>query len=69
MDIMRLSETCLDSSVPVDNDNLQIPGDSSVRADNSSNIKRVGVLIYYKNFLPIKSIDVEFRIKNWRKNL
>ena len=67
MDIMRLSETL--SSVPVDNYNLQIPGDSSVRADNSSNIKRVGVLIYYKNFLPIKSIDVKFRIKNWRKNL
>ena len=69
MDIIRLSETCLDSSVPVDDDNLQIPGESSVRADHSSNIKRVGVLIYYKNFLPIKSIDVKFSIKNWRKNL
>ena len=50
----------LDSSVPVDDDNLQIPGYSSVRADHPSNTKRGGVLIYYKNFLPIKLIDVKY---------
>ena len=53
MDIICLSETYLDSSVPVD-DNLEIPGYSSVTADHSSNIKHGGVLMYYKNFLLIK---------------
>ena len=41
---------CIDSFVPIDNDDLQIPGYSSVRADHSSNMKQRGVLIYYKNF-------------------
>ena len=60
MDITYISETYLDSSVPVDDDNLQIPGYSSVRADHPSNTKRGGVLIYNKNFLPIKFIDVKY---------
>ena len=41
---------CIDSFVPIGNDDLQIPGYSSVRADHSSNMKQRGVLIYYKNF-------------------
>ena len=59
-DIICLSETYVDSSVPVDDDNLQVPGYSSVRADHPSNTKRGGVLIYYKNVLPIKLIDVKY---------
>ena len=55
-----LSETYLDSSVPVDDDNLQISGYSSLRADHPSNTRRGRVLIYYKNFLPIKLIDVKY---------
>ena len=60
MDIICLSETYLDSSVPVDNDNFQIPWYSSVRADHPLNMKRGGVLIHYKNFLPIKLIDFKY---------
>ena len=60
MDIMCLSETYLDSSVPLDDNNLQIPGYSSVRADHPSNKKCKGVLICYKNFLTIKLIDVKY---------
>ena len=60
MDIICLSKTYLDSSVLVDDDNFQIPGYSSVRVDHPSNMKRGGVLIYYKNFLPIKLIDVKY---------
>ena len=45
MDIVCLSETFLDSSIPIDDDNLQIPGCSSVRADHPSNTKRGGVLL------------------------
>ena len=60
MDIICLSETYLDSSVPVDDDNLKIPGYSSARADHLSNTRHGGVLIYYKNFLTIKLIDVKY---------
>ena len=52
MDIVFLSETYLDSSVPTDDENLQIPGYSSVRADHPSNAKRGGVLVNYKSYLP-----------------
>ena len=58
MDIVCLSETFLDSSISIDDDNLQIPGYSSVRADHPSNAKRGDVLLYYKSFLQIKLIDV-----------
>ena len=34
MDIVCLSETLLDSSISTDDDNLQIPGYSAVRADH-----------------------------------
>ena len=50
IDIVCLSETLLNSSVSIDDDNLQIPGYSSLRADHPSNTKRVGVLLYYKRF-------------------
>ena len=59
MDIICLSESYLDSYAPFD-DNLQIPGYSSVRVDYPSNTKRGGVLIYYKNVLSIKLIDVKY---------
>ena len=45
MDIVCLSGTYLDPSVPTDDNNLQIPGYSSGRADHPSNAKRGGVLV------------------------
>ena len=60
MDIVCLSETFLDSSVSIDDDNLQIPGYSSVRDDHPSSTKRGGVLLYYKSFLLIKLVDVNY---------
>ena len=60
MDIACLSETYLDSSAPTDDDNLQIPGYSSVRDDHPSNSKRGGVLVYYKKYLPLKLIDIKY---------
>ena len=62
-DIICLSETYLDSSVPVDYDNLQIPGYSSVLGLIILQTRR-GVLIYYRNFLPIKLIDVKYLHKS-----
>ena len=60
MNVICLSETYLESFVPVDDDNLQILGYSFVRADHLSNTKRGGVRIYHKNFLPIKLINVKY---------
>ena len=60
MDVKCLSETYLDSSILVDDDNLQIPGYNSFLADHASSTKYGGVLIYHKNFLPIKLIDVKY---------
>ena len=51
-DFICLSETYLDSSIP---DNLiEIEGYNLVRADHPDNIKRGGVCIYYKEFLPVR---------------
>ena len=46
IDIICLSETYLDSSIPSDDDNLELPGYNLVRADNPINTKRGGVCIY-----------------------
>ena len=43
-----------------DDDNLKIPGYSSVRADHPSNAKRGGVLVYYKSYLPLKLIEAKY---------
>ena len=51
-------------SIPINEDNLQIPGYISVRAEHPSNTKRGGALLYvllcYKSFLSIKLIDVNY---------
>ena len=57
--ILCLSETYLDSSIPSDDDNLELPGYNLVRADNPTNTKRGGVCIYYHNSLPLKVIDIQ----------
>ena len=60
MDIVWLYEIYLDSFVPIDNKNLQIPGYIYVRADHPSNPKRVGLLIYCKSYLPLELIDIKY---------
>ena len=52
-DIICLSETFLDSSIPTDGNRLNIPGCSMMRADHPSNTKRGGVCLYYKEHLRI----------------
>ena len=46
--IICLSETYLDSSVPINNENLDIDGYNLVHSDDSSNNKQ-GVCINYRN--------------------
>ena len=54
-DIVCLSETCLNSSFPFDDDNLDIPG-----YDHPANSKCGGVCVSYKNCLPLKVLDIRF---------
>ena len=55
-DIICLSETYLDSAVPIDDDNLVISRYNLIRSDHPSNNKRGGVCLYYKNYLPLRVI-------------
>ena len=59
-DILRISETYLDSSVSLDDTTLSLPGYNLVRSDHPSNIKRDGVCLYYKENLSLRSINVPF---------
>ena len=53
-----LSETYLNSSIPPDDDNLELPRYSLVHTDNPANTKIGGACIYYLNSLPLKVIDI-----------
>ena len=53
IDIICLSETFLDSSIPIDDNRLSIPGYLMMRADHPSNTKIGGVRLYYKEHLPV----------------
>ena len=58
-DIVCLSETFLDSSIPNDENRINIAGYSLLRADHPSNTKKGGVCVYYKDFLPlIRKYDI-----------
>ena len=59
-DIICLSETYLDSSIPTNNDNLDIEGHNLLRSDHLSNTKHGGVCIYYKNYLPLRVININY---------
>ena len=48
IDIIYSSEMILDSSIPIDDYRLSIPGYSVMRADHPSNSKRGEIRLYYK---------------------
>ena len=58
MDIIYFSETNLDSTVPPDYENLVIFGHNLIRSDHPSNIKCGGVRRYYKNYLPLRVLNI-----------
>ena len=53
-DIICLSETHLDSIVPLDDGNLVITGYNLICSDPPSNTKHRGVCLYFKNYLPLQ---------------
>ena len=50
----------LNSEIPSDDENLEIPGYNLVREDHPSNSKRGGVCVYYKSSLPFRVIKVKY---------
>ena len=59
-DVIFLSETCLDSTVASDNENLEITGYNLIRSDHPANTKRGGACLYYKTCLPLKVLDIQY---------
>ena len=59
-DIICLSETNPDSSTTSNDDNLAISGYNFISSDRSSNNKRGGVCIYYKNVLPLRVLSIQY---------
>ena len=59
-DIICISETYLDSNTSPDDNNLEISGYNLIRSDHPSNNKRGGICIYYKHFLPLRILDVQY---------
>ena len=53
IDIIFLSETFLDLSIETNNPKLNIPGYTLLWSDHPSNIKRGGVCMFYKDYLPV----------------
>ena len=51
-DLVCLTQTFLDSTIPNDDVKIQINGYSLLRADHPNDIKRGGVCIYFKESLP-----------------
>ena len=59
-DIICLSETYLDSNILPDDSNLKIPSYNLVCSDHPTNKKRGGVCIYYKSYLPLRIININY---------
>ena len=57
-DIICLSERYLDSSIPVDCNDLEISGYNLIRSGHPSNSKPGGVCVYYKNFPLLRVYDI-----------
>ena len=59
-DVISLSKTYLDSTIPNDDDKIKIPGYTFIRSDHPSNTKRGGACIYYKSSLPLRVINIGY---------
>ena len=59
-DVVSISETYLDSTTALNNENLEIAGYNLLGADHPSNTKRGGVCAYYKSSLTLRLIDVHY---------
>ena len=63
-DIICISKTYFDFSTPSDNNNLETSGYTLVRSDHPSKNKRGDVCIYYKSFLPLRILNIQYLQKS-----
>ena len=59
LDIICLSEIFLGSSIPTNDERLNMKGYKPIRADNPSDSKKGGVGIHYKEFLAVRPVEVK----------
>ena len=55
-----LSESYLDSIISSDDSSLSLDGYNLIRADHPKNIKQGGVCIYYRETLPVKTVQINY---------
>ena len=60
LDLVFISETYLDSTTALDDENLAITGYNLFRADHASNTKRGSVCVYCQSSLVLKLVDVHY---------
>ena len=58
-DMIYLSETFLDSSIPTNDEKLNMKGYKLIRVDNLSDSKKGSVGIYYKKFLAVRPVEIK----------
>ena len=63
-DIICLSETFLNFSIQNDDDRIKIDGYSLIRSDHSSDSKKGGVCIYYKEHISLIKRDDMYPLDN-----
>ena len=56
--ILCLSKLYLDSTISSDDSGLSLDGYNLIRADHPKNIEQGGVYIYYKETLPVKTVQI-----------
>ena len=56
-EIICLTKTFLNSSIPNDDNRITIDGYNLIRPDHPSDLKKVGVCIYYKEHIPLSLRD------------
>ena len=60
LDLVFISETYLDSTTALDDENLAITGYNLFRADHASNTKRGSVCIHCQSSLVLRLVDVHY---------
>ena len=58
--IICISETYLDSNTSTVDNNLEISGYNLIQSDHPSKNKWGGICIYYKHFLPLRILNIQY---------
>ena len=59
-DVICISDSYLDYTVPLDDNSLPLNGYNVTRADHPNNVKRGGVCMYYKENVSLRIISTSY---------